>query len=79
MVFSAASISASVSALRATGSALIKPVVGNTTLDTVIAPAEPYLLAASFLLEANLLELAEIALIRAAACISEQDVPKACD
>jgi hypothetical protein len=42
----------------------------------VIAPAEPYLLGAGYLLDGGLLLLAEAALARAAACLSEQDVPK---
>lgn len=74
----AAAVSAAVTAHRSSGAALIRAVVGNPTLDTVLAPAEPYIAAANFLLEANLLPLAESAVTRAAACLAEQDVPKVC-
>ena len=42
----------------------------------MLAPAEPYLLAAKYLVDAYLLSLAGTALTRTAECISEQDVPK---
>ena len=73
---SAESISAAVASHRSSGAALIKPIVGNSTVDTVVAPSEPYLLAATYLLDAGLLVLAEGALTRASACLAEQSVPK---
>ncbi len=43
----------------------------------MVAPAEPYLHAAKYALEQYLVPLADVALGRTAACILEQDIPKA--
>ncbi len=45
-------------------------------VESVLEPAEPYLLAGKYCLAAHLVPLADAAIARASACVAEQDVPK---